>query len=190
MNAERRKLICTALSLCQFDNETESSSEDDSEEDDGELLQILRNCDKIPRVSITGYFEQVVHAYSPEEFTRHFRITRELFNRLWNDYEKSAPYQKMLKQNPSRVLRADKTLAVFLWFAAHEACAFRDVSDRFNISTSTVHLAIVRIVVFLSNLSSKCVCWPTVNQMHEEAINREARCNIPGIIGRFYCSSI
>lgn len=54
-----------------------------------------------------------------------------MFARSYYDYrlqkkkKKTEQYQKMLRRNPSSVLKADKTLAIFLWFAAHEACAYR-----------------------------------------------------------------
>lgn len=153
--------------------------------DEDEIDEILLHYTKIPRISVQGYFEEVVPAYSDEEFIRHFRISRGLFVHLSNKYENTDEFQKMFRQNPARTVLPNKTLAVFLWFAAHESCSYRDISDRFNISLSTVHEIILRGTAFITNLSPEVIRWPTVAEMNEEAMFREAESRIPGIIGLF-----
>ena len=90
----------------------------------------------------------------------------------------------MLKYKPHRTLLPDKILSVFLWFTAHEACSYRDVADRFHASLSTVHWCIVRAVVFLSNMASQVIKWPSHAEIEAEAVAREARCGIPGVFGK------
>lgn len=91
----------------------------------------------------------------------------------------------MLKHNPSRVISLEKTMATFLWFTAPEACSFKDISVRFNMSTSTVHELILEGNVFLTNLALEVINWPTTSEMVEEASLREAQCNILGVIGKY-----
>lgn len=180
------KLIVAATSLCRG-GQISFQSTSDSDDEDEIIAQVCKAYFiKIPRTSIVNYFEEVVLAYSQEEFVRHFRLRRTLFDRLWKEYENTTEYKKMAKQNPRRVLRPDKTLAVFLWFAAHEACAYRDISDRFNISLNTVHFAILRIVIFISSLGPTYIKWPTLAEMEKEAAIRQNLSNIPGIIGEIY----
>lgn len=185
MNTQsRNQLITAAITVSQF--ATNCSDSSSSSEDESEIQHFLITCrrEKVPRNSMENYFETtVLQKYSQEEFIRHFRIQAILFSKLSTEYEQTEAYQKMIKQNPSRVLRPDKTLAIFLWFAGHEACSYRDLSDRFNVSLSTVHSAILRAVAFLTNLAPKVIQWPSAAEMREEADLREARSNIPGIIG-------
>lgn len=160
----------------------ELESTDDSGSD-SEIEDILFNCVTFLRLSIQYYFEETVQLYSEEEFIRHYRINRNLFLHLANKYNKSDEYQKFLKYNSNTVIKADKTIGMFLQFAEHKACSFRDLSDRFNILTSTVHLLIVHSIVFFSNISSSAIRQPDVQAMEEETAYRENRSRIPGIIG-------
>lgn len=84
-------------------------------------------------------------------------LIQSCFPKLVQKYEQSDGYQKLLKYNPATVIKADKTLAVFLWFSRHEGCSFHDISDRFDISTSTTHSLIIRMITFVSNLSSEVI---------------------------------
>jgi len=89
------------------------------------------------------------------------------------------------KYNPERTLEPAKIIAIFLWFAAHEACSYRDVADRFHISLSTVHWSIMRAIVFLSNMAPQVIRWPSNAEMLDEAQVRDAR-QIPGVFGKYY----
>lgn len=181
---DREFSITMFLWEVMFDEDIADISSDDDDSDEEELCSLLNPWkQKVPRVSIIRYYETTVQAYPIKTFVTHFRIQPELFWQLAKDYEETEEYQSMLLYNPNRVLKADKTLAIFLWFAAHEACAFRDVSDRFNISLSTVHWAIVRMTAFLSNKAAAVIKWPSAVEMVEEADVRETRCKIPGIVG-------
>lgn len=170
------------LILFEDDNFSEFSDTDD-DSDDSDIEENLWKCITFPRVSIQNYFEGTVCLYSDDEFIRHFRINRQLFQQLAVEYGETEEYQNMFKYNSSTVITPEKTIAVFLWFSGHEACSFRDLSDRFNISTSTVHLLIVRSIAFVSNMSAQVIRWPDVQEIQEEAAFRENRSCIPGIFG-------
>ncbi|KAJ8983616.1 hypothetical protein NQ317_004254 [Molorchus minor] len=53
-------------------------------------------------------------------------------------------------------------MTVFLWFVANEAASYRDVSDRFNISKSTLFKIVRRVTIFPSNLSPEAHNFPGV----------------------------
>lgn len=100
------------------------TSESDSSED-SEVEGILAHCIKIDRQSIHNYFEEtVLLRYSDEEFIRHYRINKQVFAELVERYENTEEYQRLLKYHVNTAVNADKTIAVFLWFAGHEACSF------------------------------------------------------------------
>lgn len=69
---------------------------------------------KVPKMSIQKYFENVVPLYTDEEFVKHFRISRSLFEELLSKYADSIAYKTMTKMNPNTVTLPDKTLVVFL----------------------------------------------------------------------------
>lgn len=71
---------------------------------------------------------------------------------------------------------------IFLWFIGHQTASFRDVADRFNITLSSLHRVIQRVVIFLSNLSPQIITWPTeVEKRNIEQHFREK--GFPDVIG-------
>ena len=99
-------------------------------------------------------------------------------------FAKSEIYQTAYHFNHTNITTPEKTIDIFLWFAANESYSYRNMSDRFNVSTSTIHNAILRGTAFFSNLSNRIIKWPTIEQMQEEARIRERESRIPGIIGK------
>lgn len=64
----------------------------------------------------------------------------------------------------------------------HQTASFRDVSDRFNVTISSLHRIIKRVAIFLSNLSPQIITWPNDNEKREiEQHFREK--GFPGVIG-------
>lgn len=49
-----------------------------------------------------------------------------------------------------------KQFLVFLWFSGNECTTFRDVSDRFGITISSLHKIVKRVTEF-SNMSAMCL---------------------------------
>lgn len=147
-----------------------SSSDDDMEE----LLELI----EIPKNN--AYFEEVVQQFSDEQYVKHFRLTRQLTEELANRYANSEYYK--WQEGDSEKVTPLKYVTVFLWFAANEAASFRDVSDRFNISKSTLFKIVRRVTYFLSNISHEIIKWPTnIEKIEIETHFRNH--NFPGVIG-------
>lgn len=180
--------LLAVITLFLEDSNVEPMSDDEDSSDDSEFEDMVNSLgkEKVPKNSIINYYEVTVQGYRSSEFMTHFRISPQLFWNLSDAYAATPEYQQMLKYNPHRTLLPDKILAIFLWFTAHEACSYRDVADRFHISLSTVHWCIIRGVVFLSNMSSQVIKWPSDAEMQQEAAVREVRCGIPGVFGIHY----
>ncbi|XP_036345461.1 uncharacterized protein LOC118754681 [Rhagoletis pomonella] len=110
----------------------------------------------------------------------HFRISRNLFESLSQRFSVSDFYNN---------LRADKRLSekthllVFLWFAGHEACSYRDLGDRFNLCLSSVCKIIARVTMFISSLSSDVIKWPTQQQKLESSEFFNRKCYFSKAIG-------
>lgn len=159
-----------------------SDSDDSSEESDDEVVANMlckfgnlnkRNC-------ITNYVENVIPSYTEEEFRRHFRICRSLFDTLCQNFLSSEIYKEL---RVDKRLTPQKHMAVFLWFAGHEACSFRDLADRFDISLSSASRIINRVTMFLSNLSPQLVKWPNEIEKQECANFFRNKASIPKAIG-------
>lgn len=147
----------------------------DSESDE-EYLQKKRNC-------IRNYFEEIVPTYTEQEFIRHFRVKKSLFASLAEEMEISRPY---IDLDQSQCYSAQKHLAVFLWFAGHECCCFRDLADRFDLSLSTVCLMINRTTEFLSSMAPKVIVWPDNDMQKQTTEHFIKKKKLSGVIGMLY----
>lgn len=167
----------------------ESSSSESEDETEYIAVQLLRRRDdvffnalkeKCRRNSIKEYLERTVASYSETEFRSHFRISRALFTNLsqrlweWSDYQKLR-YDKRLSE--------EVHMLVFLWFAGHEACSFRDLSDRFNLCISSISLIIERVTMFLSSLSPEIIKWPNAQKKEETSKYFANKCLFSKAIG-------
>lgn len=147
-----------------------SSSDEDLEEVVG-TFEVPKN---------ENYFEETVPQFSDDQFINHFRISRELATQLSNRYETSGHYH--YQEGDSMKITPLKTILAFLWFAGNQAATFRDVSDRFGITISSLHKIVRRVTYFLSNLSVEVIKWPTNEE--QILIEEHFRQNeFPGIIG-------
>ncbi|KAJ8928447.1 hypothetical protein NQ314_019037 [Rhamnusium bicolor] len=139
-------------------SDVSSTESDASTEEQGYFLLEEKHC-------IKDYFEKTVPTYSEKEFKTHFRINKTLFEDLSNKFCKSNIFRKRRNYN---LVSPSKHLAVFLWFASHEACSYRDI-DRFNLSLWTVHHIIYHVTMLLSNMPKDIIKWPNKNQIVETA---------------------
>lgn len=151
--------------------------------DDDFVCEILLNAfEKRRRVCIRDYLDDVVDNYSEEEFRRHFRISVNLFNSLIEQFEESADYQNLRQNQCSISARAH--IATFLWFAGHEACSFRDVADRFDLSVSSVNRILTRTISFISNMAPNVIVWPNDGKRIASKESFKAKCGFPSVIGK------
>ncbi|XP_026462664.1 putative nuclease HARBI1 [Ctenocephalides felis] len=127
------------------------SSNDEEELDLLEFVQVTKN---------EEYLEKVVPLFDDIQFLEHFRISKTTCSNISEIYEDSKYYNK-IKYGPFGKICAFNQILIFLWFAGHQTSSYRDVSDRFNITLSTLHGIVQRVAFFLSNLSPKFIKWPS-----------------------------
>ncbi|XP_036342426.1 protein ANTAGONIST OF LIKE HETEROCHROMATIN PROTEIN 1-like [Rhagoletis pomonella] len=149
-------------------------------EDDNILEELLRDGERKKRSSIKNYLEEVVPNYTEAKFKMHFRISKELFLNLSAKFEESDIYKSL---RVDKQLPGTTNMAVFLWFAGHEACSFRDLSNRFNISLSSVSRIVNRTTMFISSLSPEETRWPTEDKKRESAFVFSRKCGFAKAIG-------
>jgi len=165
----------------EFENIVFNSFIDD---EDREVEIIMDRFNAIPRISIVDFFEETVPKYSEVEFIRFFRISRIVFDRLTIKYANSKLYE--IVTNKQAIISPKKSLAIFLWFAAHQSVSYRDISNLFNISLSTVHSVIYRSISFLSCLAPEFIKWPSLAEMEEEAQYHQQKGGISKIVGEIF----
>ena len=95
-------------------------------------------------VRILGYAEEVVPNYSLSTFREHFRLTPETFEELVWELA-SCPEIPLGHSHGGRPpISIDKQLLIFLWFLGTQECV-RSISDRFNVTKSSVHVSCRRV---------------------------------------------
>lgn len=133
-----------------------------------------RNC-------IRRYFEDVMITYTDDEFKRHFRITKGVYEHLCKKFGESEIYNS---QRIDKRLSEKLYLAVFLWFAGHEACSYRDIADRFDLSLGTVWNIIHRVSFYISSLSPSIIKWPDDEQKLSSSNYFKQKCGFSRAIGK------
>lgn len=163
--------------ISSSDSDTSNSSKDE----DILLLEVASILHEDTRNSIQNYLE-VVEKYRDEEFIRHFRINRLLFTEIVSKYRNSEQYKRLMINK--KVKSPDFHLLVFLWFAGHQGCSFSDLSDRFNITQSSVHRIIRRMLLFISSLAPEVIKWPNREEMEITSEFYYNKLSFPGVIGK------
>ncbi|KAG5876932.1 hypothetical protein JTB14_017011 [Gonioctena quinquepunctata] len=140
-----------------------------SDEDIKELLELIEV------LKSNAYFEEVV-----PQFSEHFRLTREMTEELAKQYANSEYYK--LQEGDSEKVTPLKFKTVFLWFVANEATSVREVSDRFDITKSTLFKIVGRVTHFFSNLPPGVIKWPNDLEKVEIETHFRNKHRIVGII--------
>ncbi|XP_071054143.1 putative nuclease HARBI1 [Onthophagus taurus] len=141
------------------------SSSSSSSSSDEERISVCLNEILYSRTKNENYFETIVPQYTDQQYLEHFRISKHLSAKLSTEFEASHYYSK--SDTGFDRIPAQKCIAIFCWYAGHEAAGFRDVADRFNISISTLHQLIEKVVYFLSYKSPSVIKWPNETEKRE-----------------------
>lgn len=165
------------MDLFEIDYDSSSDSELDYNMGDDLEHEIFEDRE---RPKNENYIAETVEHFTGTEFIEHFRISRQVANIIAEQYEQSNLFNPQSGGNDK--ISAKHQVYIFLWFAGHEAASFRDVSDRFNVSISSLFRIIRRLTYFLSNLAPQSIKWPDFQEKQEiERFFREK--HFPGVIG-------
>lgn len=149
----------------------------DSSTDD-ELLDLVMQVRRKPKNE--HYWDVTVPLYNSQEFFEHFRVSREVFHNISQQYAESEIF-KYQSGAYGKVSAQQQTL-IFLWFAGHATASFTDVSDRFDISKGTLFNIIDRLTRFLSGIAGQIIVWPSPQEKQD--IEEHFRQNgLPNVIG-------
>ena len=135
--------LCT-VELAEYEYECETDSDMVEEFLPFFLLEDKLDKSRERAVRIQGYAEEVVPNYSLSTFREHFRLTPETFEELMWELA-SCPEIPLGHSHGGRPpISIDKQLLIFLWFLGTQECV-RSISDRFNVTKSSVHVSCRRV---------------------------------------------
>lgn len=141
---------------------------------------VKRNCLQLEEIidPKTNLAEEIVQQYSDEHFLEHFRMSF-IFHLSLSEQFATCEFFPVFIVGSEKITPS-KHILIFCWFAGHQTASFRDVSDRFDITLSSLFQ---RVTHFLSSISAQVIMWPEYEQKF--AIERAFRqkYNVNGLIG-------
>lgn len=79
-------------------------------------------------------------------------------------------------------ITSTKALLLTIWYLSNTE-TFRQVSDRFDVSLSSAHRCLLRVLKFFLSLRIEYIKWPTMNEYREISVGFRMKQGIDGIIG-------
>ncbi|XP_046391887.1 putative nuclease HARBI1 [Ischnura elegans] len=130
----------------------------------------------VPPVRNEQYYEETVPRYSPDDFRKHFRMSRNCMELLCVDI--GARLQSACRDVPLQ-----KKVMVCVWVPAEQE-SFLSVGDRFGIAPSTAHFVYEEVVQCLHMAMDDYIKWPTEAKALESVNVFQLRSRgIPGVVG-------
>ena len=151
--------VCTE-ELAEYEYECETDS------DMGEkFLPFFLLEDKLQNreraIRIQGYAEEIVPTYSLSTFREHFRLTPETFEELVCELANCSEIPLGHCHGGRPPISIDKQLLIFLSFLGTQEFV-RSISDRFNVTKSSVHVSCRRVCdAIKNNLAENLIKWPS-----------------------------
>ncbi|XP_077508859.1 uncharacterized protein LOC144120379 [Amblyomma americanum] len=150
-------LTCDALSTL-VDVAMELIDSDSDDEIDDMAVVLAEKLVRMDRNRVPRYYEDVVGSYFDFEFKRLFRLSRDTFCNLAARYETSQFFPEGHGGRPR--ISAEMTCLVVLGYRGSQ-CSMYSLADKFDISESSVHACIERLLNFLHSISGEVISWPS-----------------------------
>lgn len=156
--------------------------EEDIDEDDEDILphyfvNVIRR-ERVP--SIKSFYEEVLPDFSFLDFSKHFRLTKQTFTRLFREIESNIA--KDVRTQGRQPILTEKRAMVGLWYLCNTT-SMREISLLFGISQSTVFDCVHDFCDALCSVRNRIISWPDPQRQQEISDLFEAECQIPGIVG-------
>ena len=152
-------------SLLEFEVITDLLEENDNNkiyDDSGIVFGVASKKEKVANVS--NFAEETVPGMDDNEFRRHFRIGKSVFNILIQEFE---PF--LVRHIGGREpLSVYKQLLIFLWHISTLE-SMRETANIFGVSTSTVHDCVQTTAKTISDHAHKFIKWPKQDRRNEIA---------------------
>ncbi|KAH8037820.1 hypothetical protein HPB51_017320 [Rhipicephalus microplus] len=154
-------LLVTAMELLDSSSDDDSvsgavCSDCDDEYDDACILVacalVRDDANRVP-----GY-ESIIGRYHEYEFKRLFRLSRETFDSFRAKFKTSAFYPRAVQGRQQ--ISAEKTCLIALVYLGSQISMYA-IGDKFDVTESSVHVCVTRVVHFLHAISDEIICWPS-----------------------------
>ena len=127
------------------------------------LEEFMKNC-RNAEVRTELYVERIVPAMSDSSFRQHFRLSRPTAQRLVNILE-TCPEIPVPRERGRPTVEIEKQLLITIWYRGNPEC-IRSVSDRFDVSRSTVLRVTTRICnALVNNIAPHFIQWPSGDRL-------------------------
>ncbi|XP_070390216.1 uncharacterized protein [Dermacentor albipictus] len=158
MIAEELLRVATSLFSLLFARPSRNDNADeDFIDDEFALVHHLTKLQRQDRHRVPLYVESVVPMYLEFEFKKLFRLSRSTCGALVEEFEASSYYPEGTRGRPR--ISAEKTVLIALTYIATQQTMYH-IADKFDVSESTVHAALNRVLDFIFSISAREVCWP------------------------------
>ena len=134
-------------------------------------------------VRVENYAEADVPNYSPSDFRSHFRLSLATFEKLTLEIGNFPEIPKGPQHGGRPPISVSKHLLIALWLLGTPE-SIRSVSDRFNVTKSSVFLCFRRVCEALKNhVASRVIKWPTEGRAKIVMEGFRQLKGMPGVIG-------
>ncbi len=169
-----------------FFSALEELIESDFSNTNEEMLPIVSkffpNTERQPAVRIHQYAECIVPSYSDCTFRSHFRLSRSSAEILVGLLARcpEIPSEHLRGRPPVSV---EKQLLITMWVLGNPE-TIRSVSDRFNVTKSSVFRIVRRIChAIVNNLAAQFICWPSGERLKQVTEQFQRKKGLPHCIG-------
>lgn len=146
------------------------------------VSKFIPSTERLPAVRIREYAECIVPSYSDGSFRSHFRLSRRSAEILVGLLARcpEVPSQHLRGRPPVSV---EKQLLITLWVLGNPE-VIRSVSDRFNVTKSSVFRIVRRICrAIVNNLAAQFICWPKGDRVKKVMEQFQRKQGLPHCIG-------
>lgn len=146
------------------------------------IQNITNVVERSEKVRVLDYINETVQHYDEIDFLMHFRLRRTVANDLIGKFRTSGIYKSLNSISGKPPLSPEMHILAFLWFAGHRAC-YRDVADRFNVTLSSLHEIITRVLDFLVSIAPEHIKLPNDDEKKEISAFFKRENKFPKVIG-------
>lgn len=166
------------------DNMTSSS---EGQEEDVLLFPLMRHLINGRRRHRVENYLQIVDSLTDAEFKEHFRLNRNTASILIEELETSAfiPSHTFGR----KPISAKLSFLLFLWYIANTE-PLRTMSDRFNISISSVFRVLRRVIAWLLTKADEVINWPQEHEVRMICEQFSRKRGINNVLGAIDCTHI
>ena len=146
------------------------------------VSKFFPNTERQPAVRIHQYAECIVPSYSDCTFRSHFRLSRSSAEILVGLLARcpEIPSEHLRGRPPVSV---EKQLLITMWVLGNPE-TIRSVSDRFNVTKSSVFRIVRRIChAIVNNLAAQFICWPSGERLKQVTEQFQRKKGLPHCIG-------